>query len=410
MLESNSLLLILFIVALFIGWLIARFPPKELWQRFSRRSWHQSYQRGLQFLLNEQADHAIESLVSTWSVNSENFDLHNALANMLRRKGEVARAIAIHTNLLTVSKTSAFTPSQLRLATTELARDFIHAGLLDRAERLLINVVNSSKEIEEAALQLLLRIYQKEKEWEKAIMVAEQLYPHDKISVNDRTLYAGKQAKDIAHFYCEIATDSLKQDDFILAEQAINQALKKDKSSARATLLEAELHFERSNDELAINALKRLPSQDAKLLVEALPLLENYLQYQPALSLALLTQWQQNYPSVALEKAIFEIMLITDHDHAGAQLEVYLRQRPTLKGLDFFIDAQNKIEWPQERGLTDVSRENIALVHRLVKDVLKGKLSYQCNKCGFSGNQLHWQCPQCHQWDTIRRLRGPESD
>jgi lipopolysaccharide biosynthesis regulator YciM len=78
--------------------------------------------------------------------------------------------------------------------------------------------------------------------------------------------------------------------------------------------------------------------------------------------------------------------------------------------LDFFIEAQTKIEWPQARGFNDISQEDMSLVHRLVKDVMKDKNSYRCKSCGFSGNQLHWQCPQCHQWDTIRRLRGPEGD
>lgn len=411
MLEQNSLLLLLFIFALAFGWLIARFPPKELWLRFTRRSWHQSYQRGLQFLLNEQSDHAIESLVSSWAVNQENFDLHNALANMLRRKGEVDRAIAIHTNLLTASKSSKFTPQQIRLATIELAKDFMKSGLLDRAERLLINVINSSKSLEEAALELLLNVYQQEKDWVKAILVAEQLYPHDKVSLNDRTLIAGNQAKEIAHFHCEIAASSLKQDDFIQAEQSLLSALEHDENCARATLLEAELHFERAQEDKAIAALNRLPQQDARLLIEALPLFDQYLLHKPQLILPLLQSWQKDYPSVTLEKALYDAMLsVGDDNEARSTLERTLKQRPTLRGLDYFLDAQSTVQWPIDKAMMGTNRENIELVHRLVKDVLRGKQSYQCKSCGFSGNQLHWQCPQCHQWDTIRRLRGPEGD
>ncbi len=401
------LIFLLLMFSLFLGWLLARFPPKSIWLMIKKRAWRQSYFRGLSFLLNEQTDHTIEDLLKSWDVNAENFDLHNALANMLRRKGEVDRAITIHGHLLAVAKSAKLSKSQIRVATIELASDYIKAGLLDRAERLLINVVNNSKDIEETALQMLLQVYQLEKDWDKAIVVAEQLFPHDRMSIQDRTLLPGSQALDIAHFYCEKASLALAQDDFIKAQQSIDAALSKHPSCARATLLQAELYFETNNKQSALLSLKALPEQDALLLVEALPILETYLSQEPSLVADLLSTWQKAYPSVAIEQALYQARLQLQDEQALPALEEMVRARPTLRGVDLFIDAV-ATQPKSDDVLGD--NQNIALIHRLVKEVVKGKPTYQCRSCGFSGSQLHWQCPQCHQWDTIRRLRGAEGD
>ena len=415
MTDQYWFIFLLLLLSLFLGWFLARFPPKSIWLMIKKRAWRQSYFRGLSFLLNEQTDHTIEDLLQSWDVNAENFDLHNALANMLRRKGEVDRAITIHSHLLSVAKSAKLSKSQIRIATLELASDYIKAGLLDRAERLLINVVNNSKDVEETALQMLLQVYQLEKDWDKAIVVAEQLFPHDRMQIQDRTLLPGSHAIDIAHFYCEKATLALSQDDFIKAQQSIDAALAKHPCCARASLLQAELFFETNNIQSALLSLKALPEQDALLLVEALPLLETYLSQDPETVVALLSSWQKAYPSVAIEQALFQSRLQLNDEQALVAYEAMVRARPTLRGVDQFIDAlatQPKYGLSDDGSKDDSSEDNqnIALIHRLVKEVVKGKPTYQCRSCGFSGSQLHWQCPQCHQWDTIRRLRGAEGD
>ena len=329
---------------------------------------------------------------------------------MLRRKGEVDRAIVIHNNLLSHAKRAKLNSSQIRTATTELARDYIKAGLLDRAERLLINVVNSSKESEQTALALLLQVYQLEKEWRKAILIAEQLYPHDRIAINDKTLVAGRRQVEIAQFYCEIASAALKDDAFLQAESALNQALLAHPECARATLLLAQLNFERQNNAAALQHLSLLPSQDASLLVEALPMLDDYLAPDSEQKIALLQQWQSQYSSVALDKSLFLALSSRDAEQAYAFLDAAVRKRPTLRGLNYYFDAYRQFNWSEKEGIKDVSRQNIQLIHRIVKDVLKDKADYQCRQCGFAGKQLHWQCPQCHGWDTIRRQRGVDGD
>ena len=387
-------------LAIAIGWLLGRFPVARLWQKFKNRGWRKSYMEGIHLLLNEEPDQAIETFIQAWDVNVENFDLHNALANMLRRKGEVDRAIRIHANLLECPK---LTKGQVRQATIELAHDYIAAGLLDRAERLLINVVNNSQDFEERALELLQQIYQLEKEWDKAVTVAEQLAPKRQLSFKNRKLSSGHYHVQIAHYYCEMAQQALAEANFVMAEKALEKALQTYPQCARATLLKSELTLEKGNPLFALEILMHLPEQDPHLLVESLPLLERIFAHDDKGLISHLQSLLENYPSVQIEKRVFEVLNAADPFEANEFLTAQVRKRPTLQGLDLLIQQQMDM-------LQGPARENLQLLHQLVSDVLKNKASYQCKRCGFSGMHMHWLCPQCQSWDTIRRIRGSEGD
>ena len=387
-------------VAVALGWLLGRFSLYELWLRLKNRSWRKSYMEGIHLLLNEESDQAIETFIQTWQVQSDNFDLHNALANMLRRKGEVDRAIRIHANLVECPKLSK---EQVRQATIELASDYVAAGLFDRAERLLINVVNSSKDFEERALELLQQVYQTEKEWDKAITVAEQLAPKRRVLFKDKTLSSGKHATDIAHYHCEIAEEVLKDDNFQAAQKALDSALKADPLCARATLLKAELACGKADYAQALKLLEQLPEQDPYLLVESLSIFQKCFQNDSRGLVDHFKKILENYPSVQIEKKVYFALQQMDPMEANLFLSEQVKKRPTLQGLDLLISEQIGL-------LSGVAKENLQLLHQLVSDVLQSKSSYQCKQCGFSGNQMHWLCPQCHSWDSIRRIRGSEGD
>src|SRR5918912_3171483 len=174
------------------GWLAARIDIKQLLSE--SRSLPLSYFKGLNFLLNEQPDKAIEAFIEVVKVDPQTIELHFALGNLFRRRGEIERAIRMHQNLV---ERPDLREDQKRAALFELAQDYLKAGLLDRAEELFAKLENTPHA--EAALKFLLEIYQQEKEWQKAIAVAEKLE-----AVTGRS-----HQKEIANFYCELASIEL---------------------------------------------------------------------------------------------------------------------------------------------------------------------------------------------------------
>jgi lipopolysaccharide biosynthesis regulator YciM len=394
------------LLAIAIGWFLGRYRLSQLWQWLRYRSWRRSYMEGLSFLLNEESDQAIEAFIKSWPVNSENFDLHNALANMLRRKGEVDRAIPIHANLVN----GKLSQQQIRIATIELAQDYISAGLLDRAERLLINVLNASNGYEEKALELLQQVYQLEKEWDKAITIAEQLIPKRRLAFDNKTLSSGGYHRIVAQYYCEKAQEALEDDNFIHTADMLKKALKVDNSCARALLLQAELAYETDKREDLLEALDSLGKVEPSLLIETLPWLQRHYYEEPKLLLELLQQWNYYYPSVAIEKLLFELLLeqnTANKTQATSFLLQQLKRRPTLKGLQLVLKHQQA----STAGNTEFqATEYQAAAEQLVDELLADKMTYRCKKCGFGGHQLHWLCPKCQSWDSIRRIRGAEGD
>lgn len=387
-------------IAISIGWILGKFPIAKYWRRFRHRSWRKSYMEGIHLLLDDKPDQAIETFITRWQVNAENFDLHNALANLLCRKGEVDRAIRIHSSLL---ECTSLSKQQVRQVTIDLANDYVKSGLLDRAERLLITVVNSSREFEERALELLQQIYQLEKEWNKAIIVAEQLAPKRSIAFKDKTLSLGKELTEIAHYYCELAQLALADDSFKTAEIALKNALISDENCSRAILLNAELAMHKGQHDQVLVILKQLQRQDPQLMVEALPVLQSCFEQDSSQWLSYLLESLESYPSVAIEKAVYQVLKETDEFDANEFLTRQVKKRPTLQGLELLIQEQLTV-------LQGTAKENLLLLHSLVQDVLKNKPLYQCRSCGFAGHQMHWLCPQCQSWDSVRRIRGSEGD
>lgn len=397
---SSWLVFLLSVVAIAIGWLLGKFPLQTYWRRYRNRGWQQPYLQVVRILMHEQSDKAIESFVESWPVTPNNMELHNALANMLRKKGEADRAIRIRLSLLECNKLSK---SQVQQATIELAHDYLAAGLLDRAERLLINVANNTEHDDERVLELLQRIYQTEKDWHKAIAVAEQLLPKYSIKFASDAVISGRQAIEIAHYYCEIATAALKEQRFSNVEKCVEQALAVHPECARASMLQAEMAIAKGDSDLALQALARVEWQDCRLLPECLPLIRACFDKDEQGFADYLIRLQQSYPSSTIELAIFESLKTLKADNAETLFLQYVERRPSLQSVRQLAKLQLSAANGQQQ-------QHVALLYQLVDQVIKTKATFQCRECGFSGMQLHWLCPQCHSWDSIRRRRGSEGD
>jgi lipopolysaccharide assembly protein B len=387
-----ALLLLAIAIGFFLGW---RYRGK----RANNEGRHstQSYFRGLNYLLNEQADGAMDAFIDSLEVNSDTLETHLALGNLLRRKGEIAKATKIHQNLLA---RPSLTAPQLHEAQLELARDFINAGLLDRAEGLLQELVQAGSQYKSEALQHLVEIYQDEREWEKAIQAANQL------SSRRFGKSAVGRGRARAHFCCELAEQALEKNDVVNARRYLQQALSYDKWAVRASLLWGGLEYQLGNYREALKLLQKVPTQDPDMVIESLDLVcACYVKQGDKRGLQRhLEELLAQYPSSTLVIRMAEQIRWSRDDYAAADfLARQLRERPTIKALSRLVE----LHLLHSEGR---ARENLQLLKQLMDQVLEEKPGYSCEQCGFTGNQLHWLCPGCKSWGTVKVITGVEGE
>jgi len=372
-----------------LGWIAARIDIKHLLRE--SRALPLSYFRGLNFLLNEQPDKAIESFIEVVKVDPQTIDLHFALGSLFRRQGEVERAIRMHQNLLDRPDLPA---DKRQAALFELAQDFHRAGLLDRAEELFSKLEGSP--FEHPSLGFLLSIYEQEKDWPKAITVTRRME-----AIAKQPYY-----REIAHYDCELAQAALLKSDFTAARRHLEQALGEYKACARATMLLGDLEVQQGNLPAAIVAWQRIESQNpAFLSLVAERLADAYRKTgDPAQGLRVLRAYQAQYPSLDLLNTVFALTLAAEGPTAAAVLiKDELARNPTLLGLDRLLEAQ-LLSAPADR------RHDLELVKQLVGQHIKRLGLYKCDQCGFRAKQYYWRCPGCGKWETYspRRTETPD--
>ena len=243
------------------GWWVARRnnlgKDNQISHPFSRE-----YVVGLNYLLNEQPDKAVDVFIKLLEVDTDTAETHLALGSLFRRRGEVDRAIRIHQNLIARPQLSLL---QRKEALMALAQDYMSAGVFDRAERIFLEVVDIGGPTEVNSLRGLLAIYQQEKAWENALDVLKKIEASTGTSMNSQA----------AHYYCEIAGEFLKHNTYDKAHHAIKQALTIDRSSVRASIMSANFEIRNGRYKQAIRDLKRVPEQDAEFLTEIIEILQN---------------------------------------------------------------------------------------------------------------------------------------
>ncbi|MCC6301464.1 MAG: lipopolysaccharide assembly protein LapB [Gammaproteobacteria bacterium] len=341
------------------------------------------YFKGLNYLLNEQPDKAIEVLVQLVEIDSETVEPHFALGNLFRRQGEVDRAIRIHQNLVARPQ---LTRAQCNRALFELGRDYYQAGLLDRAENLFRELVERDPRNSEA-LRLLGAIYEQENEWEKAIAVVSALDGNRPV---------------LANYYCELAARALAAGEYARARKMLRRAYFKDRRCVRASLLAASLAHSEGRYKAAIKSLQRVSRQDPYYLSEAVaPLLECYDRIgRPDQAIDFLAG--ALHRQGAFQPVMLFIQYLEQHrgkDEARLYLDTYLHAHPSLPGLAYLLESLGQDTDATHR--TDPGT-GVQIVHKLLEKIPM----YHCSNCGFKGNTLHWQCPGCRQWNTIKPYSG----
>jgi lipopolysaccharide assembly protein B len=371
-----------------LGWLAARIDISQLLSE--SRALPRSYFKGLNFLLNEQPDKAIEAFIEVVKVDPQTIELHFALGSLFRRRGEVERAIRMHQNL---AERPDLAPGQKLTALFELAQDYFKAGLLDRAEEMFSRLENSPHA--EEALRFLLEIYEQEKEWHKAIGIAEKL---------ERVTGRSHQ-KEIANFRCELAINEMMHSRPEAARPHLAEALTHHRLCVRANVLLGDLEFAAGRPEAAVEAWKRIESQNPAYLALVAERLYGAYKQRGMIEegINLLRGYLAKYPSLDLLNMVFQGTLESQGTGPAYRLvRDELRRTPTLLGLDKLLEAQ-LLEAPLER------RRDLELVKALVNQHTRSLAMYKCESCGFRARQYYWHCPACAAWETYSPRRTEEA-
>lgn len=386
-----ELLFLLLPIAAGYGWYMGRRSvrqtPRNRVNQFSRQ-----YVAGLNYLLSDESDKAVDLFIQLLEVDSETIETHLSLGNLFRQRGEVDRAIKIHQNLVT----RQLTREQRQLALQELARDFLAAGLLDRAEALWNELCDDS-DYEETALAQLLIIHQQLRDWDKAIDVAVRL----------QKFQGKKLAEPISHFYCEQAESALREGDKPAGLAKFKRALSVNPACARASLRLAELAMAAGEYEQASKDLLRVFEQDIDFASEAIPSLnECYQRLGRAHDLIpLLEQAVEDHAGVSVTTALAKLVEERDGlSQARALVLRQLRRHPSMKGFYQLVGFQLA---SAEEG---PAKESLELLQQLVGEQIKIKSTHKCRQCGFATHSLFWQCPSCRQWGSIKPIRGPDGE
>lgn len=359
---------------------------------FPKSKWHHDYFKGLNYLLNEQPDKAVDIFIKLLEVDSDTLETHFALGSLFRRKGEVERSIRIHQNLIARPE---LVGSYRVQAISALAQDYMRAGVLDRAEALFLDLVKCNA-MDEKNLNYLLHIYQQEKEWVKAIEVATHL----------QKLGGLASSSVIAHYNCELAVLEKQKENWHSALEFCQSALEVDPSCVRASFLQGEIQQTLKRYDEAIRSFQRMLDQDPAFLSEMIePLAECYYRLNKTEDmLEYFYRLIKDYPRFAVLRVISHYLQQKAGDVVAIEfLAEQMRRQPSLRSLHYLID----LYITNAQGGT---KDKLLILKNFVETLLLDKPDYRCVHCGFSGKILYWLCPSCHHWVTIKPIIGLEGN
>lgn len=378
----DQLLWLLLPVAAASGWLAAKRSARKKRSGFGSNL-SSEYYRGLNYLLNEEQDKALDVFLRLAQEDTEAIETHLALGGLYRRRGEVERSIRIHQNLLARPSLDA---SQRTIALMELAKDYMHAGLLDRAESLLLDVAKQG-ELKHEALEHLLKIYQREHEWEKAVGVAKRIAVSTDNDVRQM----------IAHCYCEIAEAALRERAPHKVDAALKGALTADPKSVRASILLGDIAYSEKRYLQAYRHYIRIFEFDEDFVPEILERVVKCVENgAPSVELdSFIRNYSESGKSGALMSGLSGYLMdnkgvAAARDYAWERLQT----APSFGGLRDWIELELQIDETNQDYLKKIPD---------VLDLLLNQLpSYQCRNCGYKSTVLNWQCPTCKSWGSLK--------
>ena len=387
---ESWLLYILMVAAIGIGWWLGR---RERVKR--PETLGPNYYEGLNYLLNEQPDRAVATFIQDLEVNSDTLETHLAMGGLLRRRGELEKAVVVHENILAKARLERETMLNVQL---ELVRDYMLAGLLDRAEDLLLKLVEEKGRIRTESLKLILEIYEREKDWHKAIEIAEMLAAGDAVE---------KYEHAISHYYCELADELVAALQYEEARNAISRAIGHNRNNARTSLVLGRLEMSEGNYVEAIRALQRIRDQQPVYVPESLDLLAQAYEYggQPQQEMRdYLLSCLDVTPSISIVLTLARSVRDEQGDEAVSRfIANHLKKNPTIRGLTQLIDLHID-------NTDGVAKENLSILRSFAEALVADKPAYRCHECGFEGKKMRWHCPSCKHWGAIEPIFGLEGE
>jgi lipopolysaccharide biosynthesis regulator YciM len=369
--DLSLLTWVLVLAALVLGILAGHFGWGKRWPGPLSKL-HPDYLTGLDYLVTEQPDRALDMFLKLMDANAETIETHFALGSLYRRRGEVERAIRIHQNLLARKELA---PEHREQALLALAQDYLRAGVLDRAEG-LFQQVSEVPRLRVSALDALRGVYERQHDWSQALGAYRQL----------ARIKAAPARTVAAHYLCELATVAIERGDMLVARSLLNQARDEALPFPRAALLDAQIAERETQTDLAVKLLRQALTESPTLLQEELPHLLKLVG--PAARDTILSELvaQTELRGFDELKRLVFAAIAADLGSAAplrASIEKVFSQDATLQAV-----------W--QEGPTQSER-----IAQEIGALLAQAEKYRCNECGFSGRNFYWHCPACHAWDSF---------
>jgi lipopolysaccharide biosynthesis regulator YciM len=375
-------LFLLVLAAISIGWLLGRWRPFHKHSSRQADIFSEKYARGLNYLLTDDSDSAIKVFTDLIEVNKDTIEIHIALANLFRSKGEVDRAIKIHQNLLARPN---LTRRQRHMAIAELASDYLKAGLLDRAEKLYREMIELKADPQQAYRRLL-DLYITEKSWEEAVECAKVLYQ----------MGEPEAAIMYSQCLCEIANIAIDAGNNRLARSSLDRALEIDSGCVRAALILIHLHLKTDDTANAKGIFQRLIHQNPEYMGLYIdPARQIYQGGESRAYQEFLQDQYQQHPSTRLAIALLEFYARNDEIEKARQfLSDTLNKSPSFEAFEFALRFLKSN--PGQLG------ETWETLSTFLKTLQDKKTEYICSRCGYESHTIQWLCPSCRNWASMK--------
>ena len=367
-----------------LGWLAARVDMRTVLKQAQQVP--AGFFRGLDALVEDKTDVAAQALAEVARQQQSAIELKLTLGKLYRKRGENDRAIRLHQQVLESADLPAEYRDSMRF---ELAQDFRKAGLVDRAEELLLKLLDGNMGL--AARRQLLDIYQQDRDWQKAITTARELR-------ND----AHSFQHEVGQFFCELAQGELYRSNFAEAGLLAQEALSSNRKCVRASLILGDIEFAEGNYESAIAAWQGIEKQNFEYLAMAAErLFDAYEKLnRPAEGIALLRGYQKTFPQLELTDLLYQKICIYESETRAVEtVREAVQARPTLSGVYRLIEAQMDSLPPDGRMDAEMARSLIAK-HAQRLSV------HRCKCCNFRARAFFWHCPACGEWESFTPNRS----
>jgi lipopolysaccharide biosynthesis regulator YciM len=339
-----------------------------------------------------ERDSELDSLLHQYPVDDTSFDIYRTLGDAFRRRGEYSRAIGVHEHLLATGKLGS---QQRRKAILELSRDYAGAGLLDRVEALLVPLVQEDPNEQEASTQLL-RLYEKQQDWQSAIDLAS----------STQSIPDAQRNELVAQYCCEIAALRELEDDLEASEMWLKRALKSEPQCSRALLMLGRRAIELKEFEAALNYFHQVELHHPELSPEIAESVFYALQ-ESGDSKAFqqhIDYIRERHNSYSVIKLARDAISRLEGDKIASEFFIeQVARRPSLKGLRDWAERELEITKPRDK-------EKVAAMVEMLRHVVEEKPVYRCDRCGYRCKQIQWRCPGCENWNSVKVIIGAEGE